>query len=240
VDGIELLDNPKVDDVIRTRAQREVERANAWFGGNRAVLVEMRRVLRRWPFSRATLLDVGTGLGGIARMIRAQGQRYGVSITTIGLDLREVLARAARVSGSVAVRGDASRLPFADRAADFVLCSQLLHHFKGADALRVVRELGRVARRRVIVCDLRRSWLAAGGFWLASRGLGFHPITQHDGVASVLRGFSSAELLALIRAAGVPAPAVRRRLGFRLAVSWVPSPQVVRRAGKPRPRNPDA
>jgi SAM-dependent methyltransferase len=220
---VELLDHPQMDDAVRIRTQRDVERANAWFGGNRAVLAEIRPLLRRWPSCQATLLDVGTGAGGIARLIRAEGRRFGVKITTIGLDLRAVLARAARVNGSVAVQANALSLPFADRAADLVLCSQLLHHFKPDDALRVLRELGRVARRRVIVCDLRRSWIAAGGFWLAARTLGFHPITQHDGVVSVLRGFSSSELLALIRAVSEQAPTLRRRLGFRLAASWVPS-----------------
>jgi SAM-dependent methyltransferase len=234
-DCAEWLDDPRVDDAIRIRTQREVERANAWFGGDRAVLAEMRPLLRRWPTGRALVVDVGTGAGGIARLIRSEGRRHGVVITTIGLDLRAVLARAARTAGSVAVRGDALSLPFADRAADVVVCSQLLHHFRRDEALRLLRELARVARRRVIVCDLRRSWLAAGGFWVAARTAGFHPVTRHDGVVSVLRGFSSAELLALIQAVGEQAPTVRRRLGFRLAASWVPSPGRARKdAHRPR------
>ncbi len=220
IDRAELLDGPSIDDAIRLRTQRDVERANAWFGGDRAVLREIRPFLSGWPSSRATVLDVGTGAGGIAGLIRAEGQRRGVTVTTIGLELRAVLARAARASGSVVVRGDALRLPFADRAADFVVCSQLLHHFRRPEALRLLRELGRIARRRVIVCDLRRSWVAAGGFWLASHTLRFHPVTRHDGFVSVMRGFSHAELLALVHAAVEESPTVRRRLGFRLAATW--------------------
>jgi hypothetical protein len=83
-----------------------------------------------------------------------------------------------------------------------------------------------VARRLVVVGDLRRSYAAAGGFWLASRALGFHPVTQHDGVVSVFRGFTAAELAAHVRAA---APAardlrVRHRLGWRVVASWRPAP----------------
>jgi len=88
----------------------------------------------------------------------------------------------------------------------------------------VLRELQRVARLRVIVSDLRRSWLAAAGIWLASFPLRFHPISRHDGVLSVLRGFTAAELSAhVVRATGT-VPAVSRRLGWRVTASWTPAP----------------
>jgi hypothetical protein len=87
----------------------------------------------------------------------------------------------------------------------------------------------------VIVGDLRRSWLAAAGFWLASWPLGFHPVTRHDGVVSVLRGFTAPELEALARAAGARAPAVRRRLGWRLVASWRPEPGAAADAAVPAP-----
>ena len=119
--------------------------------------------------------------------------------------------------------GDALRLPFATRSVDVVTCSQLLHHFTEADGARLLAELDRVARRRVIVSDLRRSYLAAGGFWLASWPLGFHKVTRHDGVVSVMRGFTAPELGALVEEAVGRAPRVARRLGWRVTASWVPA-----------------
>ena len=83
--------------------------------------------------------------------------------------------------------------------------------------------MNRVARRAVVVSDLRRSWLAAGGFWLASRALRFHPVTRHDGVLSVLRGFTVPELGALVRASVGRTAAVRRRLGWRVVAAWSPA-----------------
>ena len=99
-------------------------------------------------------------------------------------------------------------------------CSQLLHHFDDGEIPRVLRELDRVARRHVIVSDLRRSWIAAFGFWLVSWPLGFHRVTRHDGVLSVLRGFTSAELSRHVQAATGQQATVRRHLGFRLTASW--------------------
>ena len=99
---------------------------------------------------------------------------------------------------------------------------QVLHHFFDGDATRVLAELDRVARTRVIVSDLQRNRIAAAGIWLASFPLGFHPVSRHDGVVSVMRGFEAGELRALVyRAVGREAE-VRYRLGYRITASWTP------------------
>jgi len=133
------------------------------------------------------------------------------------------LLRASGAGVDLAVRGDALNLPFATASIDVVMCSQVLHHFAGADAIRLIREMNRVARVRVIVSDLRRSWIAAAGLWLASFPLRFHPVSRHDGVVSVMRGFTRGELLETVRAAVARRPVVSRRPGFRVTTSWTPT-----------------
>jgi hypothetical protein len=103
-----------------------------------------------------------------------------------------------------------------------VTCSQVLHHFRDEEIPIVLAELHRVARRAVIVSDLRRSWLAASGFWLATWPLRFHPVSRHDGLTSVLRGFSPAELASHVSLATGRAAAVRRHLGYRITATWSP------------------
>jgi ubiquinone/menaquinone biosynthesis C-methylase UbiE len=119
---------------------------------------------------------------------------------------------------------DALQLPLGDRSVDIAMCSQVLHHFDRAGAMTVLRELHRVARLRVIVSDLHRSWFAAAGIWLASFPLFFHPVSRHDGVLSVLRGFTRRELDELVRSTVGQQAEVRYRLGFRVTASWTPSP----------------
>lgn len=208
------------------RSMGDVARSNALFGGAHAVLVELDDLLRSAREAPAqspiTLLDVGTGLGDIPAQVRARAAREGLTVCTVGLDASEPLAVAAHNGELPMMRADARRLPVADRAFDVVICSQLLHHFRPDEGVLLVRELDRVARRRVIVSDIRRSWLAVAGIWLVSWPLRFHPVSRHDGVVSVLRGFTSDELSALVRTAVGVTPRVRRHRGFRVAASWVP------------------
>lgn len=220
--GVEILDEPGIDPRVRLRSLRDVARSNRLFGGLRAVLGEVERALPCMG-PRGSLLDVGAGLGDVPAAAGALARRRGVRLTTIALDLAPELARASLAGATAAVCGDAFRLPFGDRSVDVVTCSQLLHHFPEPEGRTLLRELHRVARRRVIVADLRRSWVAAGGFWLASFPLGFHAVTRHDGPLSVLRGFTAGELLALVHSAvGVHAE-LRRRAGWRLTATWTPA-----------------
>ena len=220
--GVETLEVPGIPDHLVRRSLVDVARANALFGGTRAVLRELRPVFEERAGERLTLLDVGTGAADIPVAALALARRLGVTLTTYGLDSAFCLARAAgeRLDGSIS--GDVRALPITDHSVDIVVCTQLLHHFPEPEIAAVLRELNRVARLQVVVSDLRRSWLAAAGIWLASFPLGFHPVSRHDGVVSVLRGFTGNELGShVIHALGL-APTVRQRLGWRVTAAWTP------------------
>jgi ubiquinone/menaquinone biosynthesis C-methylase UbiE len=198
---------------------RDVGRSNRLFGGTRAVLRELRAIAPELP-SRVRLVDVGTGLGDIPAAARSALARRGVDVETIGVDASESLLRESRHLLHGVTAGDARRLPFADATADVVICSQVLHHFFDDDLRLLLAELDRVSRGWVIVSDLQRSWLAAGGFWLASSVLRFHEVTRVDGMTSVMRGFQPSELESLVRLATGITPTVRRGAFWRLTARW--------------------
>ncbi|HLA91638.1 MAG TPA: methyltransferase domain-containing protein [Gemmatimonadaceae bacterium] len=224
--GTEFLDDPRLDPAVATRSLQDVARCNRLFGGASAVIAELRPVLAAARRRRAplTLLDVGTGAGDIPARARREAEASGVRVGTIGLDVNVALAGACRAQCGHALAADARALPFADRSVDVVVCSQLLHHFEEPAARVLLAELDRVARVRVIVAEIRRTWAAAGGVWVASWALGFHPVSRHDGVVSVLRGFRAGELASLVRAATGHRAVVSDRPGFRVTASWSPSP----------------
>jgi hypothetical protein len=220
--GAELLDDPLAAAPAVRESLGNIARANRWLGGAAALRYALRRAIPRIRGASFSLLDVGTGAGDLPRMAAAWAARRGIRLRTLGLELSPVAAGLARRNGVLAVVGDGGMLPLRDRSVDFLLLSQVAHHFTPEAIVRLFRESARVARRAVIVSDLRRSPLARLGFAVAARALRFDPWTLQDGQTSVRRGFTAAGLERLLAAAGLSAPVVRRP-GSRL-VAVVPPP----------------
>ena len=217
----ELLDDPAADAGMVLSSLRDVARANRFLGGAAAALGRLDELLRTVPAGATlTLLDVGTGDGDIPRAARLRAERAGIRLRLLAVERHPAAARhAARGGGIAALLADAAALPLASHSVDLVLCSQLLHHFRGAALTGVIAELGRVARLGVVVADLRPSRVAAVGLWLASYPLRFQSVSRRDGVTSVLRGFTAAALREACAEAGVNA-VVRNHALFRVTAAW--------------------
>lgn len=223
--GFEYLDDPTLPPEIAARSLQDVALANALFGGTRAILAEARATFQQQRDKGVrvlTLLDVGTGLGDIPVALRQEATRFGIQLRTIGLEISSAMAAVAQRDDVASVAGDARALPFADHSIDVITCSLILHHLDRADSVRMLRECERVASVRVIVADLRRSWLAIILLWLVSFPLRFHPISRHDGVVSIRRGFTVHELQTLIQQACNHQARCLKRIGWRVTASWNP------------------
>jgi ubiquinone/menaquinone biosynthesis C-methylase UbiE len=229
----ELMDQPEVPEGELATDLRNLAWINALLGGIAVVRAH-------WPKSEQwavgsgqmvaqlaplTVLDVATGGGDIPRWL---ARRESDPVFLVAGDLHpQMLALARRWSAGLPVRFlrlDARRLPFPDRSVDVVLCSLMLHHLSEADAVEALRELARVARRRLIVNDLRRSRMAYVLIWLITR-FSRNPLTRYDSPVSVERAFTPAELMALAREAGLEATGrfrIHRHLFYRMALVYEP------------------
>jgi SAM-dependent methyltransferase len=220
--GVELLDDPAADPVAVAESLRNIARANRWFGGAAAVRYGLSRTLgAATPGEAFSLLDLGTGAGDLPRMAERWGSKRGIRIKPVGLELSRPGATLARRAGLEIIVGCAGTPPIRDKSVDVVLVSQVAHHLSPASVVRLFHTCDRLARRAVIIADLRRHTLAISGFWLGSRLLRFDGITIADGVTSIRRGFSRDELLGLMTRAGVTGR-VDARPGFRLVATWLP------------------
>jgi SAM-dependent methyltransferase len=89
------------------------------------------------PGPDVTVLDVATGGGHVARRLREAG----ASVVTVD----------AAPGMEPDVIAPADHLPFADASFDAVACRIAAHHFP--DVLAALKEMARVARHRVVICD---------------------------------------------------------------------------------------
>ncbi|HEY4649317.1 MAG TPA: methyltransferase domain-containing protein [Gemmatimonadales bacterium] len=220
--GAELLDDPSADPGTVAESLRNIARANRWFGGSAAVRFGLRRSLAGIaPGTTLTLLDLGTGLGDLPRVAVQWASRRGIRLIPIGLEVNRVAAALARQQGLPVAVGCAGAPPLGEKSVDIILVSQLAHHLTPESVVQLFRTSDRLARRAVIIGDLRRHPLAASAFRLGGRLLGFDRVTLKDGVTSIKRGFTRGELLRLMGRAGVSGD-VYQRPGFRLVAIWSP------------------
>lgn len=218
--GRELLDDPAADPDQVRESLGHISRANRWFGGSAAVRWAVRHALACDPGVRnLTLLDVGAGSGDITMAAVRAAQKSGATVRVIALERSPTAAAMLRDAGWSTVLGDTAALPFRDASVDWVLASQMMQHFSPAAAPHVISGLARVARRAVLIADLRRSPVARVLFAMASRLLRFDPMTRQDGDTSIRRGFSVRSLEQSLERAGMPARVIRRP-GWRLASVW--------------------
>jgi ubiquinone/menaquinone biosynthesis C-methylase UbiE len=211
----ELMDDPDVDATELAENFKDIELANARFGGAKSVVDA---VLAR---DARHVLDVACGSADIPRALLARARRQGRGLEVVALDNSEkVLAIArARTGAEPAirfVRADAAELPFADDAFDVATCNLALHHFDPPLAVAVLRELRRVSRLTPIVCDLERSRLGYVATVAFARLIAKNRLTKHDGPLSVKRAYTASELCALAKAGGWRKPRATRAPFFRL------------------------
>ena len=219
----ELFDDPAADAATVVASLRDVARANRFLGGSAAALRRLDELLRGVARGdTVTLLDVGTGYGDLPRAARERASRAGIRLRPLAVERHPAAARHVAAPGDLpVVVADAAALPFAPGSVDLVLCSQLLHHYRDGAVTAIIAELSRVARRGVVIAELRPHPLAALGVWLASYPLHFQPVSRRDGVTSVLRGFTRTTLRRACADAGVAAD-VRSHPMFRITAAWRP------------------
>lgn len=210
----------------------ELRRVNRWLGDasalRRSVLPEMERDLS--PETEAggarvfSMLDVGAGTGELLREVASWARERKIKARLVGLELNERSAQGIREESRAfaeveTVRGDALRLPFAAGAFDYTMCSLFAHHFRDDTAIAVLREMARVAHRRVYVIDLHRHPVAYYFYTTVGRLFLHNRLVREDGALSILRGFVPRELRRLAERAGLTKAKVERRFPYRLVLS---------------------
>jgi SAM-dependent methyltransferase len=202
----------------------ELQRVNEYLGDARALRRSLLREIERAGLRQFSVLDVGAGSGELLRVAARWANRTGRDAQLVGLELKArsalaILEESKDYPAISGVRGDALLLPFEDGRFDYAICSLFTHHFDDEGVVRVLRELSRVARRRVIVIDLHRHPLAYFLYTTVGRLFLHNRLIREDGALSILRSFRPQELRRLGQRAGLSNVSVRRHFPFRLVLS---------------------
>jgi ubiquinone/menaquinone biosynthesis C-methylase UbiE len=217
----EMMDLPGQPKELLADDLRNLRVINRYLGGYRNVLRGLARLVNEQKLDRFTLLDIGTGSGDIPTVIARWARQRQITARISGLD-REAATVAEAVDQTrsfpeiTILRGDATAPPFGARSFDFVLTSQLLHHFKDEQIIALLRNWARLARRGIIVSDLVRHPVAYHGIRLLTTAFTRNLMTRTDAPLSVRRACTISEWRELLRRADVGRLRVRWMFPFRV------------------------
>jgi SAM-dependent methyltransferase len=221
----EWIDRRDNDPSALSAALGDIHVVNRLLGGERVLLRGLDPLLAGIPRGGVLeVLDVGTGCGDLPLAMARWGRRRGrrVRVTAVDIDPTTTREAARFTAGEREIRvvqADAFALPFGSARFDVVTSSMFLHHFRHEEIVRLLRSFRHLARRAVVVNDLRRHVLPWAFILLAAKATRRHPMFVHDAPLSVLRGFTDVELLtAAEEACGAPA-VLERRWPYRLVLT---------------------
>ncbi|QYM63097.1 methyltransferase domain-containing protein [Microbacterium sp. Se5.02b] len=215
----ELMDDPDAD-------ARKLARTYGRFGLVNALVSRPGTLYRRDIRPRAAragrlrILDVGAGGGDLCRMLawRLRGDRLDAEITALDADERAIRWASAhdRGAGVRYRRALTTDLVAAGDTYDIVVSNHVLHHLDDAELHTVLSDSLRLTAPDGLVShnDIARSVTARALFaavtWPISRTLLADSFIREDGLISIRRSYTVAELASIVPAgwtvrAGVPA-----------------------------------
>jgi SAM-dependent methyltransferase len=223
----EMMDLPGNPRDLLVEDLRNLRIINRYLGGYRGVMKGLKQLVRKDGIGRFSLLDVGTGSADIPRVIVRWARNQRIEARIVALEPDPVTAHVAatltqqetnllfipllqrrkegdfRRCGISVVRGDGMAPPFRAASFDFVLASQMLHHFSEEEIVALLRTWSRLARKAILVSDLVRDPLAYYGIRVITHLFTRNQMTRFDGPLSVRRALTLHEWRELFREAAV-------------------------------------
>lgn len=204
----ELLDTGAPHaDVLKSLA--DLRFVNRWLGNRRRLGDTVLGLIE--GISEPRLLDVGCGSADLLEFFGRQCPR---PLLAVGADVKLLHLQSAPFSVRRVV-ADVRRLPFAERSFDVVTASLFLHHFESEELAPILSGLFALARRALVINDLRRARVPYLFGRAAFRWIFASRVSVSDGLVSIRRGFLASELHAAFRQARIPVR-VERSWPYRL------------------------
>jgi len=206
------------------RFLHDIRLVNRFAGDNLALKKTLLREIEQADLREFSVLDIGAGSGELLRVVARFARKQKRKTNLCGLELNArsaeaILEESKDFAEINSMRGDALNLPFADKSFDYAICSLFTHHFTDENIIAILREMSRVARRKIFVIDLHRHKTAYLFYRIFCAAFRISPLVVQDGSLSILRSFSPDELKILAEKANLENISVERHFPFRLVLS---------------------
>lgn len=193
----EQMDDPDNDPVKLVNTYQQFKRMNP-------LISRWQFIYKRYlfPYFEAgktnTLLDIGFGGGDIPLSISEWAKRDGIDLQITGIETDERaynFVQSLPADPNVAFKLETlDSLVEKNQKFDFIISNHLLHHIDPSELTIMLHQTSDVSKRRVIFNDIERADLAYLGFSLFIGPLLHRSYSRSDGLRSIRRSFTQAEL----------------------------------------------
>lgn len=198
--ALELMDDPDADPQLLKRTYDQFHWINTFIGRWHLTYRSwVRPLLRREAVN--SILDIGCGGGDVTRAVARWALRDGFACTVLGIDpdwraFDHAVAKPA-VPGVKYRRAYSAELAETGRGFDVIISNHMLHHLSGDELDGLLADSVQMCLKRVIHADLQRSPVAYALFSAATWPVFRRSFIRQDGLTSLRRSYTTAELAAV-------------------------------------------
>lgn len=184
----------ELENVLQT-----IDKINTKLGGHRVTIKGIQKLLEDQTKTHLVIADLGCGSGDALRQISIWAKRHNINVQLIGIDANPYTIQIAREWSrgykNISYRViDVFSEDFEDFEADIITCCLTLHHFEDDFIKKLLPILSDKAGLGLVINDLHRNKIAYRLFKLYCSVFVNSNIARKDGLTSILRGFTSADL----------------------------------------------
>lgn len=212
----EILDGDTESPEAVVESLGDLRRVNRWLGGVDTTVFLLRRAMKKLGLRAASVLETAAGDGYSISLAAERLRQEKLEVEVVCLDRRGLNGQVHCCKRTVV--GNALALEFPPESFDFVSCGLFIHHLTPDQVITFVNGALKVARRAVLINDLRRSALHLA-LVHGVAPLFRSPISRNDSVASVKQAYTPQELAGLLRQTRAARFEIQKRYLFRMGVT---------------------
>ena len=208
----EIMDDFSITDFRIDNALNELKLVNRFLGGVRTSKTGFEILFNNSDYEMIKVLDIGSGSSDIFQGLINKLP----NLKIFSLDRNKRICRVIKDENrAYPIFGDAIAPPVKEESISVVHASLFLHHFKKDEIKEIIKLSLSIAKKGMIINDLRRSVWALIGIktliYLFSRSA----MVKNDAPLSVKRGFIKSELINLLEELKITNYIIKRKWAFR-------------------------
>jgi 2-polyprenyl-3-methyl-5-hydroxy-6-metoxy-1,4-benzoquinol methylase len=221
-DKAEMMDAADIPTALLHQNLHELDLLNRTLGGHAITLSGIKKLVTD-KSKTYHIVDLGCGSGDTLKHIAVWARTNDYNVRLSGIDINPDAINYQvkhcidypEITGVVSDWQDYLKQ---DNTIDIIHCALFCHHLDDHELAELFSLIQHHTFTGFVINDLRRSWFAYYCVFILTRLLRGSALSRNDGPLSVLRGFTSSELISVIEKANIKHYTIERKWAFRFLI----------------------